>query len=339
MAASKGSKPGRGKWWVLGTIGVAGFLAVETGWAGFGWAHLKSAVFPRDESLLAWVPARTDAVVIVDPHLLDAKALGAEGSTARTALERTRDDVKKATGIDLALDVDKLVLSSSLVVARGRFDRKKLTERLSEHRYTVAEHHGEPYLVRAGEDAIGVYDDALLLYGDEAALKDAIDAHREGKSLAKDEQVTARLSQAGWSHPVLATYRITDDKPSVRAILTGSTGPRAVTVGAGTVSGLDVDALIEAATPGAGAELAKLLDEKRQSAGSLGPSLGADAGPILADVAKKATVTSDPQTGVVKIHVHLDPAQLDTLAKGARTALPAEMYKTVRLFQLLAPIP
>ena len=30
MAASKGSKPGRGKWWALGTIAVAGFLAVET---------------------------------------------------------------------------------------------------------------------------------------------------------------------------------------------------------------------------------------------------------------------------------------------------------------------
>jgi hypothetical protein len=337
MAASKGSKPGRGKWWALGTIAVAGFLAVETGWAGFGWAHLKSAVFPRDESLLAWVPARTDAVVIVDPHLLDAKALGGEGTTARAALERTRDDVKKATGIDLALDVDKLVLTSSLVVARGRFDRKKLTERLSEHRYTIAEHHGEPYLVRAGEDAIGVYDDSLLLYGDEASLKDAIDAHREGKSVANDEQVTKRLSQARWSHPVLGTYRITDDKPSVRAILTGSTGPRAVTVGVGTVSGLDVDANIEAATPSAGGELAKLLDEKRQNAGGL-VGLGGDATPVLVDAAKKATIKSDPETGVVTIHVHLDPAQLDTLAKSARSAPWGEYYKTVRLFQLLSPI-
>ncbi len=50
--------------------------------------------------------------------------------------------MKGATGIDLAFDVDKLLLSPSLAVAHGRFDQKKLAERLTEHRYVLAEHKG-----------------------------------------------------------------------------------------------------------------------------------------------------------------------------------------------------
>ena len=172
MGATMKAKPaGRGKWMALGVTALAGFLAVETGWAGFGWAQLRSAVYPNDMALLGWVPGDTGTIVIVDPHQLDLKALGVEGSTSRTALERTRDDVKKATGIDLAFDVDKLLLSPSLVVGHGRFDRQRLADKLTEHRYTAAEHGGETYLVRAGEDAIAVIDGSILLYGDEPAIK------------------------------------------------------------------------------------------------------------------------------------------------------------------------
>ncbi len=338
-ATTKNAKPaGRGKWMALGVTALAAFLAVETGWAGFGWAQLRSAVYPNDVGLLGWVPGDTGAIVILDPHQLKLEALGVEGSTTRTALERTRDDVKKASGINLAFDVDKLLFSPSLVVGRGRFDRKRLTAKLAEHRYAAAEHAGETYLVRAGEDAIAVVDGSVLLYGDEAGIKAAIDAHQGGTSLAKNEQVEARLAQVGWNHPLLATVRITDDKPSLRAILTGSTGPRAVTVGVTTLAGLDVDATVEAASPSSGAELAKLLDEKRRGVEGFTPIVGAEVAPILVDIAKKATIAADPQTGAVKGHVHLDQGQLDTLAKHARAALPvAEMYKNVRLFQLLAP--
>lgn len=335
----KASPKGRSRWVWLGATALAAFLAVETGWAGFGWAHLKAAVYPNDTALLGWVPGDTGAVVIVDPHQLELKALGAEGSTARTAVERTRDDVKRATGIDLAFDVDKLVLTGSLVVCRGRFDPKKLAEKLSAHRYALAEHKGETLLVRAGEDAIAVVDGSVLLYGDEAGIRAAIDAHRAGTTLEKSDQVKARLSQAGWNHPVLATVRITDDLPSVRAILTGSTGPRAVSVGISTPQGgLDVDAIVESASPGSAAELAKLLDEQRKEAETRQPMFGAEVGPILADVARKATITADPATSGVKAHAHLDPAQVEALAKNARTAFPlGQYYKTIRLFQLLAP--
>ncbi len=341
MAGTAATKKaaGWGKWKALGVFAVAAFLGVETGWAGFGWAKLRSAVYPNDTALLGWVPGDTGAIAVIDPHQLNRDALGGEGSTTRTALERTRDDVKKVTGIDLAFDVDKLVLTPSLVVARGRFDAKKLADKLGESHYVLAEHKGETYLVRAGEDALCATDGSVLLYGDEAGVKAAIDAQKDETSLEKNEPVKARLAQIGWNHPVLVTVRITDEKPSVRALLTGATGPRAVTVGVSTpLGGLDVDAVVETPSPSSAAELAKLLDEKRKDAGAIPPAVGAEVVPILSDVAKKGTITSDPQTGAVKLHAHLDDKQIDTLAKNARAAVPfAELYKSFRLFQLLAP--
>jgi hypothetical protein len=101
--------------------------------------------------------------------------------------------------------------------------------------------------------------------------------------------------------------------------------------------GLDVDTLVESASPSAAAELAKLLDEQRKNAEALRPAVGAEVAPILADVAKKATIVADPQQSGVKIHVHLDPAQVEALAKSARTLPIAQAYKTLRLVQLLAP--
>jgi hypothetical protein len=334
----KAKPAGRGKWMALGVLAVLVFLAVQTGWAGFGWAHLRAAVYPNDTSLLGWVPGDAGGVVIVDPHQLELKAFGGEGSTARTALERTRDDVKRASGIDLAFDVDKLVLTPALVVARGRFDQKKLVDKLSPHRYALAEHKGAVYLVRPGEDAIGVVDGSVLLYGDEASIKAAIDAHEAGATMEKNEAATTRLAQVGWNHPVLATVRITDDLPSLRDILVGATGPRAVTVGISTpLGGLDVDAIVESASPSAAAELAKLLDEQRKNVEAIRPQVGAEVAPILADVAKKATILADPQQSGVKVHVHVDPPQIETLAKNAHTLPIAQAYKTLRLFQLLTP--
>lgn len=336
MATKKATGRAGGGWVVLGALALAVVVAVQTGWAGFGLAQLRSSLFPRDESLLEWVPSDTAAVVVIDPHQLKLESLGAEGSTARAALQRTRDDVKNATGIDLAFDVDKLVLTGTLAVARGRFDGKKLADKLAAHRYTPAEHEGRTLLAREGEDALAVIDDSVLLYGDAAGVRAGITAHEKGASLAKDEPMTERLRRVGWDHAVSAVVRVADDKPSVREILTGSTGPRSVGLAVSTAAGMDLDAQVEAASTSAAAELAKLLEEKR--AADLGPVIGAEPARVLADVIKKATITADTAAGVVKIHAHLDPAQLDALAKQARAGLPlAQSYKALRLYQLLVP--
>lgn len=349
MATVKDSKPtapggkkrgGMVKWAALGALTIVFVIAAQLGYVGFGWAHLWAATFPRDESLLEYVPGDAGAIVIIDPHQLDLKALGGEDSVARAYLSRTRAEVKKATGIDLFFDVDKLTLTPALVVARGRFNAKKLAQQLAEARYTEAEYKGQSYLVRAGEDAICVINDKILLYGDEAGIKAAIDGKQAGTSLAKSEQVTDRLKSVGWDHPLLVTVRITDERPSIRAVLKGGAGPRAVTVGMSTKSGLSVDAAIESASPAAAEELRKLLDEKRANLDELKSTVGSEAAVILGNVAKTATITNEPTQSLVKIKLQIEPAQLEALIKSAGSVAPlGEIYKNVRLFQLLMPNP
>lgn len=333
-------KGGMAKWIVLLVLGLAVFIAVQTGVAGYGWAHLKAAVYPSDTGLLEYIPAEEAAVVILDPHQIDQASLGDEQSSARVALKRVRDDIDKAAGIDVALDLDKLVLSPSVAVARGRFSRTNLEERLIASRYVAVEHRGIRILVRQGEDAIAV-DGSVLLYGSEAGIRAAIDAEADDKSLGDDEATMRRLKQMGWDRAVLVTVRVTDDRPSLRAILTGSTGPRAVTVGIATKPGkLEIDANIEAASASAADELAKLIEEKRAQPAALQGVLGEEASQVLADVAKSATVKADPAASLVRIHIGLDPATQERIAKVANKALSAqgaEIYKALRLYQLLTP--
>jgi hypothetical protein len=147
----------------------------------------------------------------------------------------------------------------------------------------------------------------------------------------------ARLKSVGWDHPLLFTVQLTDERPSIRAILAGSTGPRAITVGVTTRAGLDVDATIEMTSAASAEELKKLLEEKRKDAEALKPLVGQEAANILLEVIKKGTLGSEE--GFLKIHLHLEPAQLDALIKAADSAAApfGEMYKNLRLLQLLVP--
>ena len=334
--AAGGRKTGRVKWMVLGVLTLGVLIAAQVGFVGFGWAHLKASAFPRDESLLGYVPGDAVGVLVVDPHQIDPKSLGGQDTAARQWLMRTRVDIQKATGIDLFFDVDKVALTPTIVVLRGRFDAHKLTERLAEAHYATADYKGQSYLVRAGEDAIAIVDGGVLLYGDEAGIKAAIDAQQGGASLEKNEQVLERLKSVGWNHPILLTLRLTDEKPSIRSILAGSTGPRAVTVGITTLSGLDLTAAIESTSPAMADELKKLLEEKRGQPDSLAPVVGPGVAAILVDVAKKATITN--QESALRVQMHLDPTQLDALIKATGGAAPiGEAYKALRLYQLLVP--
>lgn len=322
-------------------IGLAAFVAVQTGIAGYGWAHFKAAAFPSDAGLLEYIPVEDAAVVILDPHQLDEASLGDEQGTARVALKRVRDDIQKAAGIDVALDLDKLVLSPNVAVAKGRWNQSQIEERLVASRYVAVEHRGVRILVRQGEDAIAV-DGSVLLYGGEAGIRAALDAEAEDKSLGDDDATMGRLKQLGWDRAVLATIRVTDDKPSLRAILTGSTGPRAITLGVATKPGkLEIDAVIEAASASAAEELAKLIEEKRAQPAAIQGFVGSEAAQVLVDIAKSATVKADPAASAVRIHIGLDPATQEKIAKVISNAFSsaegAEFYKALRLYQLLIP--
>ena len=325
-------------WVILIGLLLAVFLAVKTGWAGFGWAELKSAVYPGSDGLLEWVPADTEAVAIVDPHQIHPKALGSEKSAAREWLDRVRGDVKNATGVDLAFDVDKLAITPTLAVMSGRFDGDKLVAKLAEYKYKKADYNGRTYLVRAGEDALMTVDDDRLLYGDESSIKSAIDA-KAGASLAKNEPVIERLARLGYKQPLVATVQLGDDRPSLRSMLTGSTGPRAVSIGVRSGQGVDVQATIEAASPSAAQELARLLDEKRVGLSeSLQATTGPELGTLLAKVAHDTTIKTDPTGGEIDLRAHVSSNDLDALIQSAEKSAPlSEAYKTLRLYQLLVP--
>jgi hypothetical protein len=319
------------KWkWALLGVALALVLAAQMGWLGFGFAHLMSLTFPKDESLLAFVPDSAGGIAILDPHQLDLKALGGEQGKLRQNIERIRADLKKATGIDLAFDVDKAVFSPELVVARGRFSEKHIGEKLGEYRYTRSEYKGTSYLVRQGEDALAIVD-GVLLYGPESSVKLALDTKENGRSLAKDEKTTDRLDEIGWKHALVVALRIHDDKPSLKSIVAGASGPRAVTVGLTTKGGIAVHAIVEAASPESAQDIAKLIDERRANADAFVTLTGPELGAKLADVAKKATVKAEPESRVV-VRAQIDPPSIDAIAAAA-ASLPLTPWDLLHFVQ------
>jgi hypothetical protein len=341
MAERSGAKArkSRKSWVVLVCLGLAVFLAVKTGWAGFGWAQLKSTVYPGSDGLLEWIPADTEAVAIVDPHQIHPKALGWERSAAREWLDRVRHDVKNAAGVDLAFDVDKLAITPTLVVMSGRFDGDGLAARLAEYKYAKAAYNGRTYLVRVGEDALMAVDDDRLLYGDEASIRSAIDAKAGGASLAKNEQVVERLARSGYKQVLVGTFQLSGGRPSLRSMLTGKAGPRAISIGVRSAQGVDVQATVEVSSPASAEELARLLDEKRAGlAESVQATTGPELGTLLAKVAQDTTIKTDPAGGHVDLRTHVSSSDLDALVQSAEKSAPlSEAYKTFRLYQLLAP--
>lgn len=336
VVGSSGKKGGSAKWAVLGGLFLAVVIAVQGGWAGLGWAMIKSAVFPGDEGLLAYIPEDAGGVLILDPHQIEPKALGSEGGAVRQWITRTREDMKKATGVDLFLDVDKLAVAPAVTVVRGRFDEGGLSKRLAEMSYKPAEYKGKKYLVRAGEDAVCIVDGSLVIYGDSSSIEAALDAKESGKSLEKKEGFVDRLKAVGFNHPVLVTVQLGEGRPSVRDILTGSTGPKAVTIGLATLAGLDMDVSVESQSPASAEELRKLLDEKRQSADVLRPFVSGAGMDVVIAALKKAELKA-VESQVIG-HVHLTPEELDTVLKSVGSAAPfGAIYKDLRLFQLLVP--
>jgi hypothetical protein len=334
-----GKRRSRAKWVALVLLGGVAFLAVKAGWAAFAWARIKSATVPRDDALLAWIPADTTVVAVVDPHQMSSKVLGAPRGLVRASIERLCSDIQKATGVDLAFDVDKVALTPSLIVMRGRFDGDRITQKLAEYGYVRSDYQGRHTVVRAGEDALFVSDDEVIVYGDEPAIKASADAHG-GISLANNDQVVARLAQIGWNHAVIGTVRLGADRPSLRAMIAGTSGPHAVTFGARAAKGIQVEASVEAGSANASEDLGRLLEEKRMNAADALRNWGPDLAAQIAQVARTAAVRVDAPSASVRLSATLSPDSIDALYKAASASpMVAETFKGYRLAQLLAPNP
>ncbi len=254
-------------------------------------------MYPRNDALLEWIPADTQAVAIVDPHQIRLKALGSETSVARQWRSGTGSaaDVKKAAGVDLVFDVDKVAMTQGLVVMSGRFDGDKLAvAKLAEYQYTKAEHADHTYLVRAGEDAVMAVGDDTLVYGDEEAIKKRRSTPRAAVAREEPRWCSTVWRRSNGTIPCSGRCSSAATGRAFSSMITGSTGPRAVSIGVRGDHGIDVFGSIEAASPSAGAELAKLLDEKRKSVTDLQAMTGPELGGQLATVARDATIRADP---------------------------------------------
>lgn len=341
-APSSPQKPRRWKWILLGLLLLVLAIGWVSGLLGLGLAMVRSAVFPSDKALVAYIPLDSAGVLVVDPHQLALGSIGAEGGKLRQLVDGRRVDIERATGIDLALDVDKVALAPGLLVARGRFDGKALAARLAERRYLPSEHGAALVLERAGEDALAVVDGEVLVYGDGPKVLAALDAAAEGHGLDSAPSVMERLDAIGWDHPLIGTLSFGEGGASLHDILTGATGPRAFTLGVGVRGGVDIDVLVEAASVSAAGELAKLLDARRQDVELLQKIPVEDAvAKALLDLAKEATITQAPERPDVRIHVHVPPETVELLgdAAGRFAGKLDGAWNALRLYQLLVPAP
>lgn len=321
-----------------GAMGLGLLVSYFTGHLGFAIGEVRAQVFPRDTALLEYVPDEARAVLIVDPHRLDLMALGGPRTQAAQQLSRAREDVKKLTGIDLFFDVDKLALSTSGVVARGRFDRAKISAKLQEARYKVAEYKGHPYLIRAEQDALCVLDD-VFIYGDLASITQSIDARETKRSFASNEAALSRLEGVGWAHAVIGTVQFAEAEPSIRQALVGASGPRAYTVAVTTKAGATFDVRVETLSQSAATETAKLLDEQRRkplyaaALGLVNEKLGAQ----LNAAAQSAEIAALPNSDDVQIKVHLTPENIEGLSTALSELMSAGNANEVKLLRNLLP--
>ena len=186
-------------------------------------------------------------------------------------------------------------------------------------------------------------EDDILVYGDEAAIEASIEAKdgiKAAASLASNGEVVDRLAQIGWRPPLVGTVALGGDPRSLRMMITGSTGPRAVSFGVRGNRGIEVRAVIDAASPSAGQELAKLLDEKRAGAADLPALVGQDFAASVASIAKDATSQGESRDRASRDR-RARPERVGRLgiAGGVAIRAPRRHVQRSRLVQLLAPTP
>jgi hypothetical protein len=341
MASRQGARGqffSRAFWGFTGAVTVAAIIAGQLGWLGWGLGHLRAQVYPTDTALLGYLPEATTALAIVNPHLADKKSLGGERSPLFSQVERIRKDLLQVTGIDLVIDVDKLVISPGLIVARGRFNAAKIAQKLAEAHYSTLDYKGARILIKAGEDALSVVDDGVLAYGSEAAIRGALEAHEAGKTLEKRESMVERLGRLGWSHPLVATVQLTDEKPSIKAAVSGNTGPRAYSLVLDARAGVDLLAVVESSSPSTAEETRKLVEEARQRGlPVIAQSTRGDSGKRLVNLVQSAKLTTDPASGDLRIVSHLNQPDIDACVDLATQSPVGDLAKGARLMQLLSP--
>jgi hypothetical protein len=149
----------------------------------------------RDPFLVALPAGPDDAVVVLEANALRHSKLGQLFIDCALARDpETFEDIQRDTGIDVLKDVDRVGFAGEALVMSGYFDRARW-ERVEETPGVQASRYGDGgrlYTTREGQ-VIGAIGDGLIVFGDEASVRRAID-QVEGRAPAPESAIPDELA-------------------------------------------------------------------------------------------------------------------------------------------------
>jgi hypothetical protein len=198
-------------------LGAAAILAVglTTGLVaslvGLPVSVFSSAAGPSE---LEWVPA--DAAVVAYADVRDV--MNSEFRARIRAWEpngRERDAFEERTGLNIEHDIDTVVAAmlpggaassdpreSGVVLARGRFDVIRLEGLAREHGGQVEDYQGTRLIRHGGGNAepdmaLAFVEPGLVAIGSAAAVRQSIDARREGRNIMSNTEMMRLVADLG----------------------------------------------------------------------------------------------------------------------------------------------
>lgn len=174
-------------------------------YSGFSTTMFRQAGGPAE---LAYVPADAAVVAYANVHDVMTSELRRRLQDVMPPEEgKGREEFKSHTGIDLETDIDYVVASMTpkqgdqgrtemgFVAFRGRFDEVRLEGLAREHGATIEEYRGKRLIritkaAEATEDGraarvpvLTFVEPGLAMFGDETAVRHAIDTRADGRSV------------------------------------------------------------------------------------------------------------------------------------------------------------
>lgn len=316
--------------------------------AGLGVLWLDSAradVGPLPAEGLV-LPAETRFVMGVDVKRFAASPMFARYADREAMRPKAMRDLEEKTGLDLARDIDQIVVAGSreggpqskpLVLVLGRFDVEKIGATLEkEARANARTHEGVKlfsFADKSGTSAVGFLDEHTLVFGPTDRVEVVAGSHVRGESPLRDNAEMVALVE---SVKPGSTFWMVGDKDALSALpsaipapgMGGSGGSAAMNLPplqSLTLTG-DLDPQISLALTGVAADetaATKLADVVRGFVALM--SLQASQRPELQQLASAFSISTE--TNRVLISARIPYELLDSLQpkkKGAPAGVTAE---------------
>jgi hypothetical protein len=163
---------------------------------------------------LSYVPADSAVVAYADVQAVMSSQFRQKLREAVPVPENERNDFEEKTGINIERDIQYVIAAmgadvgkggSGVVLARGSFDQGRLEALAQEHGGKVQDYRGVRMIVSTriagGDDAeegehrapadaaVAFIEPDLVALGTASAIKNAVDAHQNGKSISGNEEM------------------------------------------------------------------------------------------------------------------------------------------------------